>query len=204
MKVFLFDIGNVLCDFPYERFLKRYEEMSGKLGGIHEPEDEALYHAVERGEISDQVYVDRMNVRKQLQWQVEDLVGAWQQIFSSNEVGRSLYFHAIEQQIPVYTLSNITEYHVRAIEREWDGLLASATGLFLSYEMGCRKPESKIYEMAIERLQVPAEACFFIDDLAENIEAARELGMQAHQFVPENYEVVKEQASAFFDWECRL
>ena len=77
MKIFLFDIGNVLCDFTYERFLQRYEEMSGKPVGIHEPEDEALYHAVERGEISDQEYVDRMNQLNELNWTVEDLVEAW-------------------------------------------------------------------------------------------------------------------------------
>ena len=60
MKVFLFDIGNVLCDFTYERFLNKYEEISGKRIDMHLEEDEKLYHAVEEGKISDSIYVDRM------------------------------------------------------------------------------------------------------------------------------------------------
>ena len=65
--------------------------------------------------------------------------------------------------------------------------------------MGFRKPDLMIYKMVINQLQIPAEDCFFVDDLTENIEAARKIGMQAHQFIPENYNVVKEQAT-FFNW----
>ncbi|MFL2860766.1 MAG: HAD family hydrolase [Pontiellaceae bacterium] len=200
MKVFLFDIGNVLCDFTYEKFLNKYEEISGKRVGMDGVIEEELYHAVERGDISDQTYVDRMNQHYKTSWLVEDLKQAWQQIFSANEVGRALYFSAIEKKVPVYALSNIAKYHISAINRNWNNFLSSATGLFLSYEMGFRKPDPRIYRMVLHQLQVPAEDCFFIDDLAENIEAARKIGMQAHQFIPENYNVVKEQASAFFNW----
>ena len=200
MKVFLFDIGNVLCDFTYENFLNTYEEISGKHVGMDGVVEEELYHAVERGDISDQTYVDRMNQHYNTTWSVEDLKQAWQQIFTANESGRALYFQAIDKKIPVYTLSNIAQYHISAIEQNWDNLLSSATGLFLSYEMGFRKPDLMIYKMVINQLQIPAEDCFFVDDLTENIEAARKIGMQAHQFTPENYNVVKEQAAAFFNW----
>ena len=200
MKIFLFDIGNVLCDFTYERFLQRYEEMSGKPVGIHEPEDEALYHAVERGEISDQEYVDRMNRLNELNWTVEDLVEAWQHIFTANTVGRSLFAHAVSAQVPVYTLSNIAAYHIEAINREWSGFLDQATGLFLSYQLGCRKPHPCIYEKVIEQLGVEPSSCFFIDDLPENIEAARALGMQAELFLPAAYENVIHKADQFFGW----
>ena len=48
--------------------------------------------------------------------------------------------------------------------------------------VGCRKPEPQIYEMTLERLGLPAEACLFIDDLDPNIEGAREVGMRAVHF----------------------
>ena len=200
MKIFLFDIGNVLCDFTYENFLNKYEEISGKRVGMDGDVEEELYHAVERGDISDQTYADRMNQHYNTTWSVEDLKQAWQQIFTANESGRALYFQAIDKKIPVYTLSNIAAYHIEAINREWSGFLDQATGLFLSYQLGYRKPHPRIYEKVIEQVGVEPSSCFFIDDLPENIEAARKLGMQAHQFIPENYNVVKEQAEAFFNW----
>ncbi|HSS33515.1 MAG TPA: HAD family phosphatase [Solirubrobacterales bacterium] len=48
--------------------------------------------------------------------------------------------------------------------------------------VGCRKPEPRIYEMTLERLGLPAEACLFIDDLEPNIEGALTLGLKAVHF----------------------
>ena len=72
------------------------------------------------------------------------------------------YFQAIDKKIPVYTLSNIAQYHISAIEQNWDNLLSSATGLFLSYEMGFRKPDLMIHKMVINQLQISAEDCFLL------------------------------------------
>jgi HAD superfamily hydrolase (TIGR01509 family) len=44
------------------------------------------------------------------------------------------------------------------------------------------KPSSKIYEAAIARAGCSPEECFFTDDLAVNVEAARKHGMDAVQF----------------------
>jgi putative hydrolase of the HAD superfamily len=48
--------------------------------------------------------------------------------------------------------------------------------------VGCRKPEPEIYRLTLARLDLPAEACVFIDDLEVNIEAARTLGFTAVHF----------------------
>jgi putative hydrolase of the HAD superfamily len=43
--------------------------------------------------------------------------------------------------------------------------------------VGMRKPEAGIYELMLERLGLPGEACVFVDDLEINADAARALGM---------------------------
>jgi putative hydrolase of the HAD superfamily len=48
--------------------------------------------------------------------------------------------------------------------------------------VGSRKPERRIYELTLERLEVPASSALFIDDLELNCNAARELGINAVQF----------------------
>ena len=58
----------------------------------------------------------------------------------------------------------------------------------------------RIYEKVIEQLGVEPSSCFFIDDLPENIEAARALGMQAELFLPAVYENVIHKADQFFGW----
>jgi putative hydrolase of the HAD superfamily len=48
--------------------------------------------------------------------------------------------------------------------------------------VGMRKPEPGIYHLTLERLDLPAEACAFVDDLEPNCAAARELGLTAVRF----------------------
>jgi putative hydrolase of the HAD superfamily len=48
--------------------------------------------------------------------------------------------------------------------------------------VGFRKPDPRIYAIALERLGLPAEACAFVDDLERNVVAARELGFHGVHF----------------------
>jgi putative hydrolase of the HAD superfamily len=47
----------------------------------------------------------------------------------------------------------------------------------ISSEVGLRKPDPAIYELAAERLGLPVAACVFVDDLPGNLKPARALGM---------------------------
>lgn len=47
-----------------------------------------------------------------------------------------------------------------------------------SAEEGIKKPDPKIFLLACEKLDVKSEECLFIDDSLENIEAAKNLGME--------------------------
>jgi putative hydrolase of the HAD superfamily len=47
----------------------------------------------------------------------------------------------------------------------------------ISSEVGLRKPDPAIYELAAERLGLPPAACVFVDDLPGNLKPARALGM---------------------------
>ena len=73
--------------------------------------------------------------------------------------------------------------------REWEPLWRSMLPVDEIFEtvvdsgfVGCRKPEPRIYELTLERLGLPAEACLFVDDVAVNCEGAREVGMSAVHF----------------------
>lgn len=52
----------------------------------------------------------------------------------------------------------------------------------LSGEMGVNKPDARIYETLLQRIQRPANECLFIDDTAKNITAAHQLGFDVVHF----------------------
>ena len=45
-----------------------------------------------------------------------------------------------------------------------------------SSEVGARKPEPRIYEITREKLGVAHDEIFFLDDIGQNLKAARALG----------------------------
>ena len=47
----------------------------------------------------------------------------------------------------------------------------------ISGEVGIRKPDPAIYELAAQRLGLPPEQCVFVDDLPGNLKPARAIGM---------------------------
>lgn len=59
------------------------------------------------------------------------------------------------------------------------GLRDYFTAFFSSCYLGARKPEARIYEIALEVTQRKPGECLFIDDRQENVKAAQALGMRA-------------------------
>ena len=52
----------------------------------------------------------------------------------------------------------------------------------VSYEVGVCKPDPRIYEVCLSRLGVDAPQALFVDDRAENVDAAAKLGLQTVHF----------------------
>lgn len=59
----------------------------------------------------------------------------------------------------------------------WDRIHAHFDVAVVSGQVGLRKPDPAIYELALERIGVRPEDCAFVDDLERNVEVARRLGM---------------------------
>jgi epoxide hydrolase-like predicted phosphatase len=64
--------------------------------------------------------------------------------------------------------------------------------LILSGEVGVQKPDPAIYQILLDRLGLSASETIFVDDFAQNVRAARRLGMQTLHF------------DADVDWRAQL
>ena len=88
------------------------------------------------------------------------------------------------------------ERKVGLISNAWSGLRAYLISqnfedlfdeMVISAEVGVMKPDPRIYHLALESLGVLPEESVFLDDLLINVEAARNVGMNAIHFTqPEN------------------
>ena len=197
MKYLLFDIGNVLADFDEGHLLERVAGSTRFSREAVTARDHELDDLVEKGLISPMEYVERLNASKGLDWTRDRLTQVWSEVFTLNETGRALFEEAVGAGIPVCMLSNIAEFHVEAIRRNWPGFFDGAQELFFSYRIGVRKPDPAIYRHVLQTLNAEPGQCFFLDDLPENVDAACRLGMQAHRFFPEVADQLRAAAHAF-------
>ena len=61
-------------------------------------------------------------------------------------------------------------------------LEARFDAVVISCEVGLAKPDPRIFRLCLERLGLPADAALFVDDRADNVEAAAGVGLQTLQF----------------------
>ena len=140
---------------------------------------------MERGEISEAVFLERLTAG------LEPLLGHAPEMHSFKEI----YFEALEPNAPMielmrelkdsgYRMAMLTN-NVREWEPWWRPMLP-VDEIFETVVdsgfVGCRKPESKIYEIVLDRISLPAESCLFVDDVKVNCEGAEKAGMTAVHF----------------------
>lgn len=82
--------------------------------------------------------------------------------------------------IIVGMLSNIDSKHAHYIRKQ--GYYQPFVPCVLSCDIGVEKPAMEAYQKLLEHFSIPAEEIVFIDDLPENIEAAKKAGIDAILF----------------------
>ncbi len=88
-----------------------------------------------------------------------------------------------KNEIRVGLLSNINDRYTTLI-RDF-GFYEPFEPCLLSCEIGLEKPNPKVYELLLERMHLSPQEIVFIDDKAENVEAAKEMGIDAILFESE-------------------
>ncbi len=97
----------------------------------------------------------------------------------------------IDRYLIEYIRSLRGKFHTGLISNAWSGLREFITRekvidifdtVVISAEVGVVKPETKIYELALEQARVPAKEAVFVDDMKVNIEACEKIGMKGILF----------------------
>jgi len=83
-----------------------------------------------------------------------------------------------------YTLFALSNWACETFLRIRDGypFLGWFESTVISGDVGLAKPDPRIFQVLLDRIQRPADSCLFIDDSAANIAVARQLGFQIIHF----------------------
>lgn len=180
--LYIFDLGNVIVDIDFNRVFGAWSDFARvPLAALKQSFTMGeAFHQHERGEITDEAFAEAICHQMELPLSYEQFAHGWQAIFVAlrPEVIAGMY-QLREQGHRVVVLSNTNHLHTTFWPDEYPEIYAAADRVYLSQEMGMRKPEARIYQRVLEEEGFSAVDTVFFDDNAGNIEGARRLGITA-------------------------
>ncbi|HHL2561768.1 TPA: glucose-1-phosphatase [Yersinia enterocolitica] len=174
--LYIFDLGNVIVDIDFKRVLGVWSKLSSvPLATLSERFTMGeVFQQHERGEISDEDFARQLSDEMGLSLSFEQFAEGWQAVF----VALRPEVISIMQKLRaeghrVVVLSNTNRLHCNYWPQHYPEVAAAADHMYLSQDLGMRKPEAKIYQHVLSAENIPAEQAVFFDDVEANIVAAR-------------------------------
>ena len=183
----IFDLGKVLLDFDFAiaaKELARYspQEEEQILESINQS---PLLHTFERGDWSEAQFFEKLSVECRLEASLEELKKGFAEIFTPVPSMVGFMESLKERGIPVMVFSNTNVTAVDYIRAAFP-FFERFDAYCLSYEHGCMKPDTTLYDVAQLMTRCRPGNPLFLDDRAENVHAARQMGWHAiHHQAPE-------------------
>lgn len=185
IRAVLFDLGGVIVRTEYqaprqhlaERFGMDYDDIDKIVfgGGANSSAARATI-----GEITEDEHW--LNIMKVLKRPASEYERIRDEFFAGDVVDRTLldFLRSIKPKYKTGLISNAWSGLRNFILREkFDDAFEY---MVISSEVGVAKPNPKIFQIALEQLQVKANEVAFVDDFIENIEACRKVGMTGIHF----------------------
>lgn len=197
VKAAVFDLGGVLIEGGPREVVafgervglapERWEPVRRELFG-----NESAWARLERGEISFEAFVEELKRRVvDAGGRIDDdtaraFMGRPEPMSETTTIRTAMVeaVRALKSVMPTALLTNnIVEWRAG-----WSALFDDPTLFDVvidSSAVGARKPERRIYEVTQQRLAVAHEEIFFVDDIGQNLKAARALGWHTLLFTEE-------------------
>ncbi len=176
-----FDLGNVLVELDYQKFSARLMSLTGKpMEELRPAFTDGLVLRYELGLCEEGEFLrtlcGRIGIRQ------GDFLEAWTSIFEGRPLIPEDVLVALSRKYRLWIISNTNRMHFDYIRGHYT-FLAWFHGLILSYEVGAAKPDTAIFKLALKKAGVRPDEAVFVDDQKVNVEAARDIGIDAIQFV---------------------
>lgn len=190
IKNVIFDMGNVLLDFDPQVHLNAacrseeakpilFEELFGgeewiqrDLGNITVDE---LYSGV-AARIPQEYHED-----------LRRLIDIWQNYMMPLDGAKEFLLKVKAKGYKVFILSNASEDFYSYFTKHFD--LDFFDGCVVSADIHIIKPDERIYRHLLEKYDLKAEECLFIDDREDNVQGAEKVGIKGFVF-RENYDKI--------------
>ncbi len=190
---FIFDLGNTVIKLAYERVI---ENICGQSSVTR---DELLeiferpggYRDMELGAISFVDFHHHLSDRAGYRGTAREFQELWANFFDGPMPGIEDLLDRVRRKYRLAFLSNSNEVHADVIPKQFAALFGKDDRFVFSHRFKVAKPDPEIFHRALAVLGTQPQHAVFIDDLLENVLAARAVGIKAFQYI-DTPELVKQ------------
>ena len=187
IKNVIFDLGNVVTAFdPFSYFIHDFHDIDKTKEICHVVFGGDIWNRYDQGLYTKQELRDAL-VKQYPSWEIEieTILSKWVGLLKTMPKTVELMEALRAKHYHIYIMSNLSEESHRHLIKH-DTFLAITDGGVFSYAEKINKPDPRLYHILLDRYQLKAHECVFIDDRKENIETAHHLGM--YGIVYQNHE----------------
>lgn len=190
-KTIIFDLGGVLLDIDFRLTEKAFADLgvSDFSDFFNQFHSNSLFKKLETG-IDEALFYDEFRAGTGLSLSDEQIKDAWNALLLDFRLESLAVLPQLKSKYQLYLLSNTNEIHLKEFqhrytllqqEQEFDALFDAA---YYSHRIGHRKPNASAFEFVINAHDLNPAETIFIDDSINNIEAAKQLGLQTVHLLP--------------------
>jgi putative hydrolase of the HAD superfamily len=180
-KLAIFDLGNVVFRVDWEPMFNTWSQASGTpIARLRDSfRFDQNFEAFERGNLSPEEFHRRLCRTLGSEFSYSDFVTGWNAIYQDVFEGIELTLQQLKYKIQVVAFTNTNETHCLVWPERYREVLSHFQSIFISSEIGIRKPEAEGFGLVLDRCGVSPGEVIFFDDFVPNIEAAASLGIRA-------------------------
>ena len=182
---FLFDLGNTLIKLAYERVLEniRKDASITRDDLVDVLERPGGYRDLEMGAVGFGEFYDFICTHTGYRESQRRFREVWTDFFDGTIPGVEALLERVRDRYRVAFLSNSNEVHAEVIPKQFSTLFRKEDRFIFSHRFKVAKPDPEIFRRALEIVGALPQHVVFVDDLVENVIAARSVGLQAFQFI---------------------
>ena len=190
----IFDLGNVIINYNQEQIINNFTKKEEEIKYIYDE----IFHAPEwelmdLGNITNNQVIEVINKRNEFKYQklTDVFLHEW---YKKQEINRDIVEIAKKLKrngYKLFVLSNMANLTYEYFKN--DEFFCLCTGIVISAHEHVKKPDEKVYRLLLERYNLNAEECLFIDDddSGKNYKTANKIGIKGRRIIPNNAEDVR-------------
>lgn len=190
----VFDLGGVILNIDYQLPVKAFKALGIDDFSKHfsQVAQTKLLDDYETGRIGSDAFIEEVAKFVNPGTTEAQIRVAWNSILLDLPEQRLFTLERAAENHRIFLLSNTNEIHID----EFNSYLLQTYSLpslepffeklYLSYEVGLRKPDKHIFELVLADAGLKPESTLFIDDSIQHIQSASELGLNTYHLQHED------------------